>query len=251
MKYIVALVALFLASCTHKPEESVRKSVVFIHGSHFDSGAWSQVLPELQDLYDTHTITLMGRDEVEHASLTEMAKDACEQVQTPSVMVGHSFGGAVINQMMGICPEKVQGIVYVTALVPLKGEKPFDAMGKADQAAYEKAVTFKKDRIVPKATATFLKAMDADVIVKPLPDVRLYSESYIGGADPIIYEDAAFAQVPKYYIYATHDQIVQMTSQKKYTDRTKMRKTESVESGHLPMLSKPKELAGALKKVIN
>lgn len=251
MKLKLLAATLLLASCAHKPVSEDKKSVIFIHGSHFDSTVWEKVLPDLQDRYDTYTITLMGRDEVESASLLEMARDACSQVPIPSVLVGHSFGGAVINEMVGICPEKIQQIVYVSALVPLKGERAFDAMGKVDQASYEKAVNFKKDRIVPKEPKTFLLAMDQKIDEKKLPTAPIYSESYAAGADAIQYDDKIFESIPKSYIFTSQDSIVTLEVQKKYTTRTKMKKTTELASGHLPMLSQPHELAEALKKMIN
>lgn len=255
MKYLLLVIFFLSVSCSHTPEappQPEKKSLVFIHGSHFDASAWDSVAPEFsQDpAYQVTLITLKGRQPNENYTLTEIAKDACEKTPAKSVLIGHSFGGVVSNQMVGICPEKIQQIIYVTALVPIKGEKAFDAAGKSDQKYYSKAVQFRKDRIAPRTQNVFLKNMDSGIDLKSLPVLHFYSESYKAGEDKIEYNEATFEQIPKSYIYATRDTIVGLKTQQKYTARTPMAKTDSIKTGHLPMLSNPKELTASIKRVL-
>ncbi|MGE0764670.1 MAG: alpha/beta fold hydrolase, partial [Bdellovibrionales bacterium] len=242
-------------ACAHKPAPrpagaANQKSVLLIHGSHFDESAWQKVIPELSKLYHTTAITLPGRQEQQHVSLKNMATDVCGKTNNPTIVVAHSFGGVVANAMVGVCPEKIRQIVYVTGLVPLKGEKPFDAVNKSDQKTYNEIAEFKKDRIYPKPAETFLPGMDQGIDMKKAPTLTLHSESYSAGKAPLKYDEVVFDKIPKAYVYTEKDRIVTMETQIKFTSRTPMTKTASVNSGHLPMLSQPKALVSALKQVI-
>lgn len=250
---LAAILALLNFGCATKPTlkvETNRRSLVLIHGSHFDATAWDLVKPELKGDYDIFAVSLLGRTEEEHANLTEMAQDICAKITSPAAIVAHSFGGVVVNQMVGICPAKINRIIYVAAIVPLNGEKAFASMDQKSQRTYERAVLFEKSRIAPREAAVFLKVMDESLDPKKLPKVKLFSESYGPGQDTIAYEGLAFDKIPKYYIYTSLDKIVSAETQKKFTGRTPMIKTETVVSGHLPMLSKPKDLAAAIRKLL-
>lgn len=251
LNVLISLAALIVAAgCTHTPKKTevteTAPTIVLIHGSHVDGSSWDQVKAQLGDKYKVLTPDLLGRESNQSATLMEMAQDVCAKIPEKSVVVGHSFGGAVINQMVGVCPEKIMRIIYLTALVPLKGEKPFDSLEKSDGKVYAKAVTFGKERIAPKTPKQFFKYMDATLDQKNLPQVKLYSESFAAGANPVTYDEVVFAKIPKFYIFATQDKIVSMASQKKYVKRTDMAKTGEIASGHLPALSKPAEVAQAI-----
>lgn len=254
----VLFLALTLVGCagvTKQPAATVQnsalKNVILIHGSHLDSAAWQKVIPELSSTYQVTAVTLKGRDTTENVSLKAMAKDVCGKITSPGVIVGHGFGGVVANQMVGECPEKILQIVYVGALVPLKGEKPYAAsVMKKDDDTLKKVAEFKNDRIYPRAPDQFFPGMDKDISIKDLPQLKLYSESYAPGSTALKFDEVVFEKIPKAYIYTEKDKIIPMEAQIKFTSRTAMNKTASVNSGHLPMLSKPQTLAKALKQVI-
>lgn len=246
MKYILSIFILIFVSCTHIAKEKIVIPNVFIHGSHFDKDIWNPVIESLV-AYQNIAITLKGRGGRAAVGLTEMAKDVCNQVPTQSRIIAHSFGGAVANQMVGICPQKIERIIYIAALVPIKGEQSFDVVSKADQDAYGKAVIFKKDTIEPRKKLTFLEAMDSEIHTKNIPLFKIYAESYKPGEDRIAYDLKMFASIPKYYIYTSRDEIVGSSTQESYTKRTTMIKTTTVPTGHLPMLSDPSKLVTKLR----
>lgn len=254
--YFLSL-SFFLAACaqptiqTSQLKLKAQKNVMLLHGSHFDAAVWDQVISDLGYDYHVEAYPLAGRQKDENPSLKEMAQDMCDKMREPAVLVGHSFGGVVANQMVGICPEKIQQIVYITALVPLNGEKPFEKTSKADEKTYSKIAQFKKDRIYPKPANQFFSAMDPTISKKSIPKkLKLYSESYAAGAAPLEFDATVYDKIPKSYIYAEKDTVITLETQKKFTSRTPMVKTTSISSGHLPMLSKPEELVRALRETI-
>jgi len=134
MKSILVLSALFLVSCaTTKTNSTSQKTVVLVHGAHLDGSSWNSVKKILETSNQKVLApTMPGRDNNKNVDLNTYAQFTCDQIPENSIVVGHSQGGAVANQMIGICPEKIRKIIYVTAVVPLNGERPFDLMEKRD-----------------------------------------------------------------------------------------------------------------------
>lgn len=249
MKIYIFAISIILTACSHFQGSNPKATNVFIHGSHFDAEVWAPVI-ELFSSSNNLAINLKGRADNESAGLTEMAKEVCSKIPETSNLIVHSFGGAVANQMIGVCPKKIVRIVYVTALVPLKGEQAFDLMTNLDQAEYGKAVSFTKTRIKPKDTKTFLNVMDAEITTKNMPLFKIYSESYKAGEDTISYDVAKFDAIPKCYIYTSKDKIITPATQEKYTKRITLAKTATLATGHLPMLSDNFGLASAIRSCL-
>ncbi len=241
---------LFLSACSHKTEkpqqvEVTQPTIVLVHGFHSDGDSWAQVKEELGDKYAVLTPSLPGRKDSENPSLQALAKSVCEPIPARSVVVGHSFGGAVINEMVGVCPEKIMRLIYLTAMVPLNGEKPLQVLDQAGQKEYMKAVKIEK-RAIPRSAKTYFQVMDSQLDKKNLPKSRLYSESLAPTQDVVKYDEAVFLKIPKFYIMATHDKVISLATQRKYIERTDMAQTGEIVAGHLPHFSKPNEVAQAI-----
>ncbi|MES2769671.1 MAG: alpha/beta hydrolase [Bdellovibrionota bacterium] len=249
MKFILVLTALFLVSCSSSPKNPTQKTIVLIHGAHMDGSSWSQVKAILENNgQEVVAPTMPGRDNNKNVDLNTYAQVACDQAPDNSIIVGHSQGGAIANQMVGICPEKIVKIIYVTAVVPLSGERPFDLMEKRDEKAYAKTVVFKKDRAEPKNKRAFLRAMAQDFDHKTTKSPVIYSEPTKVAGTLVKFEAEDFDVIPKAYVFAEADLIITLATQKKYTNRTEFQETYTIVSGHLPMVTKPAALADVLLK---
>src|SRR6059036_856277 len=98
--------------------DSTVKTIVLVHGGFVDGSGWEGVYRILKkDGYNVSIVqnpTISLEDDVAVTKRTLAAQDA------PAILVGHSYGGAVITEA-GNDP-KVAGLVYITAFVPDKGE---------------------------------------------------------------------------------------------------------------------------------
>jgi pimeloyl-ACP methyl ester carboxylesterase len=97
---------------------STIKNVVLVHGGFVDGSGWRGVYDIMKadgfkpSIAQNPTITLAGDVATTHQVLDEQ--------DGPAVLVGHSYGGAVITEA-GTHP-KVSALVYITAFAPDKGE---------------------------------------------------------------------------------------------------------------------------------
>jgi pimeloyl-ACP methyl ester carboxylesterase len=244
MRIFIALIfSLLIVSCSSTPKSNV-KTVVLLHGAHLDGSSWGQVVSYLEAKGRRAIApTLPGRDNNKNVDLNDYARFACDQAPDNSILVGHSQGGAIANQMVGICPDKIIKIIYVTAVVPLNGERAFDLMEKRDEKAYAKTVVFKQDRVQPRNRRAFLRVMAQDFDYKTAKTPAIYSEPRKVGSTILKFESEVYDSIPKAYISADMDQIISPETQQKYIDRTEFQETYSMNTGHLPMVTKPEELA--------
>src|SRR6202158_3583344 len=99
-------------------EITMAKNVVLVHGGFVDGSGWEGVYKILKrDGYNVSVVqnpTISWEDDVAVTKRILAAQDG------PAILVGHSYGGAVITEA-GNDP-KVAGLVYITAFAPDKGE---------------------------------------------------------------------------------------------------------------------------------
>jgi pimeloyl-ACP methyl ester carboxylesterase len=244
------ILALLVFGCAQAPKKTstLKENLVLIQGVHIDGSAWDQLKKALDpELFNIIDLGREGRDTGTPASLKGIATLSCQHIAEKSILVGHSFGGAIANEMVGICPEKISKIIYVSALVPLRGEKPFDLMNKTDNMNYSKVVTFGKFKIIPKEAKTFFAGTDSTV--KPAATLpALYPEWSSLGSEMIQYDEAKFNAIPKVYLYTEKDTILSLTTQFQYTSRTGIKNSDGVPTGHYPMISNPERLAALITK---
>lgn len=93
-------------------------TVVLVHGAFADAASWTGVVKDLQRhgipvLAPPNPLRGLASDAAYIASLTA-------QIDGPAVLVGHSYGGAVIT--VAGAAENVVGLVYVAAYAPERGE---------------------------------------------------------------------------------------------------------------------------------
>lgn len=101
-------------------------TVVLVHGAFADATSWSGVIEELQRegipvVAPPNPLRGLAADAAYVASVAA-------QIDGPVVLVGHSYGGALIT-VAGVT-ENVVGLVYVAAYVPEEGESLGELQGR-------------------------------------------------------------------------------------------------------------------------
>ncbi len=94
------------------------KTVVLVHGGFVDGSGWEGVYNILRK--DGYTVAIVQNPTISLADDVAATKRIIATQTDPVVLVGHSYGGAVITEA-GNDP-KVAGLVYITAFAPDKGE---------------------------------------------------------------------------------------------------------------------------------
>jgi len=103
------------------------KNIVIVHGAFADASGWENVYTILKGR--GYKVTMVQNPLSSLEDDVSATQRALEKQDGPAILVGHSWGGAVITQA-GSSP-KVAGLVYVAAFVPDMGETVMDLIKTA------------------------------------------------------------------------------------------------------------------------
>src|SRR4029453_12210497 len=94
------------------------KNIVLVHGGFVDGSGWESVYTLLKK--DVYNVAIVQNPTISLAGDVAATKLVINEQDGPVILVGHSYGGAVITEA-GTDP-KVVGLFYITAFAPDKGE---------------------------------------------------------------------------------------------------------------------------------
>lgn len=94
-------------------------NIVLVHGAWADGSSWSKVIPILEDAGHKVVATQLPLRSLSDDA--ETVRRDVEAEQGPVLLVGHSYGGAVVTEAAPQCAN-VKGLVYIAAFAPDKGE---------------------------------------------------------------------------------------------------------------------------------
>src|ERR1700684_2421413 len=126
----VAAVALLSAAVAPARAEPVR-NVVLVHGAFADGSGWRDVADILGK--DGYTVSVVQEPETSLADDVAATNRILDRQSGPAVLVGHSYGGAVITEAGNNA--HVASLVYVAAFAPDEGEKLGPLLGSIAPAA--------------------------------------------------------------------------------------------------------------------
>jgi pimeloyl-ACP methyl ester carboxylesterase len=219
------------------------KTVVLVHGAFADGSCWAKVIPLLSKR-GLKAIAVQN-------PLSSLADDVAaahrvvDMQDGPVLMVGHSWGGAVITEA-GNHP-KVKAIVYVAAGAPDSGQSFDDwwkayppAPGAAEIKPYGDGYVALTLEGVRKHFVQDIPQDEADIVYAtqgPLA-VRCFGDKI---------SQAAWRTKPSWYIVAAHDQTIPPAVERDSAGRMSG-DTLVLQSSHVPMLSQPEAVADFIAK---
>jgi pimeloyl-ACP methyl ester carboxylesterase len=232
---------------SNKHSSEPRPTIVLVHGAWADASSWSPVTRQLQQagyevLVPPNPLRSLSGDA---AYLSAFLRD---RTSGPVVLVGHSYGGAVITNAGASDPD-VKALVYINAFVPDQGEdvlhlasaKPgselagdpttvFDFVSYPDASQGDVDLYVKQDAF-PHAFADDLPAKTAAVLAASQRPLTLSAAAEDSGAP-------AWKTIPSWYLVGTQDHVIPPAEQRFMAERAGSTTVE-VKAGHLSMLSRP------------
>jgi pimeloyl-ACP methyl ester carboxylesterase len=148
---------------------------VIVHGAWSGAHAWRWVRPLLRgDAHEVFTPSLTGLGERAHLASPEVdlethVRDVVGTMEFEDlrdvILVGHSYGGAVITGVADRLPGRIAQLVYLDAEVPRDGEAEMDLLPPAERSAYEDAATQHGEgwRIPPPLPDPLPPGLDSDL----------------------------------------------------------------------------------------
>ena len=228
--------------------ESSHPNVVLVHGAWADGSSWSKVIPLLQE--NGYNVTAV------QIPLTSLSDDAAVTQRVlamqngPTILVGHSYGGAVITEAAANV-SSVVGLVYISAFAPDSGEvlgELFARMPAASGQANVRPDAYGFLWIDPKAFPESF-AQDVDPV-----QARIMAAVQKPLAASIFADratQAAWKTKPSWYLLSENDRIINPDLERFMANRLGAKKVVSIPSDHASLVSHPAEVAQLIMDAAN
>ena len=234
--------------------DSAKPRVILVHGAWAESSGWNGVIKLLQQ--DGYAVTALANPLRSLATDSASISTYLDTIAGPVVLVGHSYGGAVItNAATG--HENVQALVYVNAFAPDEGQTAFELAGPDSALAVPDPTTvfdFVPPTLPPSSTTDlyiktqpFLDAFARGVAAKRVAKLAATQRPATFGALTEQSGVPAWQTIPCWYLLGTEDQIIPPSAQLAMAEHIGA-VVSRFEAGHLGLISDPEAVERVIKK---
>ncbi len=218
-------------------------NVVLVHGAFVDGSGWRAVYDLLtQHGYHVAVVQNPTLSLQRDAAATRLIIDAQDG---PVVLVGHSYGGAVITEA-GI-HDKVTALVYISAFAPDKGESVNTLIAEATPGAPTSPILPPTGGFLFQDRAKFHDSFGGDL---PAADAAFMADSQVPwGVDALAgpVTEPAWRSKPSWYLIATEDHMIPPSAQRAMAQRAGA-STVDVAASHAVYMSQPAAVAALIRQ---
>lgn len=223
------------------PESNV-KEIVLVHGGFVDGSGWEEVYKILKK--DGYHVSIVQNPTISLADDVAVTKRVLETQSGPVILVGHSYGGAVISEA-GNDP-KVAGLVYVAAFALDNGESVSSLIKDPPPGAPVPPILPPQDGYLFLDKAKFASSFAADVDAEKaafMADSQVpWGLEALNGA----VSEAAWRTKPSWYLVTTDDKMIPPAAQRFMSKRAGSTVVE-VAGSHAIYVSQPNAVATLIK----
>jgi pimeloyl-ACP methyl ester carboxylesterase len=214
------------------------KAIVLVHGGFVDGSGWEGVYKALKA--DGYDVTIVQNSTISLAADVATTRAVVDAQTKPVILVGHSYGGAVITEA-GTDP-KVAGLVYITAFAPDTGESVIKLTSNPAPGAPVPPIMPPQNGYLFLDRAKFAASFAADV----RPDLAAFMADAqvpwgLAAASGTI-TVPAWKSKPSWYMIATDDLMIPVAVQRSMAKRAGA-KTIDQAGSHSVYVSQPQAVA--------
>lgn len=231
------------AAADRRPSHS-KPAVVLVHGAFADGSSWGWVILLLER--EGYRVTAVQNPMTSLADDVATTRRVIRAQAGPVVVVGHSYGGAVVTEAAAGEPG-VRALVYVAAFAPDAGESVADLNARFAPAALAASLAPDAAGFLYVDRAKFRDVFCADVPAPKASVLAAAQKPAAGACFGAPVQGAAWRTIPAWYLVARDDRAINPDLQRFLAERMNARVTE-VKSSHAPFLSHPEEVAGLIEQ---
>jgi pimeloyl-ACP methyl ester carboxylesterase len=219
------------------------RNIVLVHGAFVDGSGWQGVYDHLAA--DGYRVGVVQHPTLSLAGDVAATHQVLGGLDGPAVLVGHSYGGAVITEA-GHHPS-VAALAYIAAFAPDKGESLGTLIADPPPGSPELPILPPQDGLLFLDRGKFAATFAADV---PEKLAAFMADSQVGfGVDALngTISEPAWRAKPSWYLVTTQDQMIPPAAQRAMSERAKMDVTETPAS-HAVFVSRPDVVAQLIRR---
>ena len=219
------------------------KNIVLVHGGFVDGSGWESVHSLLKK--DDYNVAIVQNPTISLAGDVAATKLVINEQDGPVILVGHSYGGAVITEA-GNDPQVV-GLVYIAAFAPDKGESVNSLIKDPQPDAPVPPILPPKDGYLFLDKSKFHTSFAGDVAAEK---AEFMADSQVPwGVEALDGQiiEPAWKSKPSWYLLATEDRMIPPAAQRFMSERAGSTVVE-VAGSHAIYVSQPNAVAALIKQ---
>ena len=224
------------------PQGSTLPTIVLVHGGFADGSGWQGVYSLLTK--DGYSVRIVQNPTLSLEGDVAAAKLIIGAQSEPVILVGHSYGGAVITEA-GYDP-KVAALVYIAAFVPDQGESVETLIADPPPDAPVPPLLPPQDGFLfldrEKFPASFAGDLSADEAAFMADSQVPWGVECLGGT----ISEPAWRSKPSWYLVATEDRMIPPPAQRAMSERAGST-VDEVAGSHAIYVSQPAAVADLIR----
>jgi pimeloyl-ACP methyl ester carboxylesterase len=225
-------------------------TIVLVHGAFADASSWRPVFDELQS--EGHTVVAPPNPLQGIGSDAAYVRSFIENLDAPVLLVGHSYGGAVIT-VAGESPTAV-GLVYVAGFAPDEGESLGALQGRFPDSC---ATPYLRPAPLPDGgveitidTAGFHEVFAADVSAEQAAFMAIAQRPLPAAAFGEPAGAAGWRTTPSWAVIPTEDGAINPDVHRFSYERAGATTIEAQGASHVVMISRPNVVADVIRQAL-
>lgn len=225
-------------------------TIILVHGAFAESASWNGVVPRLAAR--GYTVVAAANPLRSVAGDAEVVDGLVRQAPGPVVLVGHSYGGAVISNVHA--DPKIKALVYVAAFAPEQGETVLDLTGRFPGSTLPGALAapvqhagggedlYIRQDAFGQQFASDVAEAEAAVMASTQRPVAKAALAEASG-------QPRWKDVPSWFVYGDADRNIPAQALQFMADRAGSRGTVVIPgASHVVMVSQPQEVAALIDR---
>jgi len=238
-----------LATSIHSRRRSIMTSstppasIVLVHGGFVDGSGWNEVYKILKK--DGYPVSIVQNPTTSLADDVAVTRRVIAEQESPVVLVGHSYGGAVITEAGN--DAAVASLVYIAAFAPDRGESVATLIKDPVPGAPVPPILPPKDGFLFLDKAKFPESFACDL---PRDEAEFMADSQVPWGLAALngaVTEAAWRNKPSWYLVATDDRMIPPAAQRVMSKRAGATVVEASGS-HAVYVSQPEAVVRLIER---
>lgn len=237
----------------------MKPAIVLVHGAWHDGASWHKLVPALEqrgfrvaapDL-PGHGGNAASDADVTLARYAQAVVATIDDLGAPALLLGHSMGGAVISAVAEAAPDRVAGLIYLSAFLLPDGMAMNQRMKEDGASAVAPHATRLPDRraviMGDPGLALIYEGADAEDLEFARKHVQPQVITPL--VEPVHVTAARFGSIPRAFIQCARDKAITPEMQRRMQQDWPCDPVVTLDCGHMPQIVMPGELAEAVADI--